>query len=238
LINRQSILSTKRSIFLCTIIFCNVYCVKAQSQLNVGILPSANVNLKLQRGWELNIKYESRHFIYQESQNPEDQFGYDYALSDFTFLAGKKVGINNKVIGGLMLRTEEGSVAYRSIQQFIFSTSGRFRIVHRISTDQTFSSEEDTEFRLRYRISSEFPLNGEKLDAHEFYFKVNNEYLNGIQGNRYDLEIRIIPLLGYMINNKHKIEIGLDNRIDSFLNQETQVTSWIALNWFLSLKND
>lgn len=83
---------------------------------------------------------------------------------------------------------EADAVSYRTIQQFIFQTKiESFRVAHRIATDQTFSSNEATEFRLRYRLSAEILLSGQKLDDKEFYFKFNTDVLNSIQDSVYDL---------------------------------------------------
>jgi hypothetical protein len=83
---------------------------------------------------------------------------------------------------------EPEAVSYRTIQQFIFQTKiESFRVAHRIATDQTFSSNEATEFRLRYRVSAEILLSGQKLDDKEFYFKFNTDVLNSIQDSVYDL---------------------------------------------------
>jgi len=57
--------------------------------------------------------------------------------------------------------------------------------------------------------------------------------LNSMQDNVYDLEFRIVPNIGYAINKQQKIELGLDNRFESFINNQTSLISWITINWFL-----
>jgi hypothetical protein len=108
-----------------------------------------------------------------------------------------------------------------------------FRLVHRFSTDQTFSKEEKPEFRLRYRIASEVALSGESVDPNEFYFKFNNEYLKSWQDADNDLEIHLVPLLGYNLVNNNKIEMGLDYRVNSFLDNNTRHSFWMNVNWFI-----
>jgi hypothetical protein len=107
---------------------------------------------------------------------------------------------------------------------------------HRVSSEQTFSSVERPEFRLRYRITSEIPLNGVSVDEGEFYVKINNEYLNSLQANKYDLEIRLVPLLGYDITDNFKLELGLDYRVDSFIYTITEHNYWICFNVFIDIK--
>lgn len=109
------------------------------------------------------------------------------------------------------------------------------RLAHRVVADQTFSESEATEYRLRYRLAAEVPLNGQSADAKEFYIKISNEYLNSVQSAEYDLEIRLVPLLGYTVTEKHKIEAGLDYRVNSFLGHNARHSFWISLNWFIEI---
>lgn len=205
----------------------------AQTQTRVGFLPVVNYNHKIDKDWDINFRFESRHFVFENTLQDSD-FEYSYSLSDVSALAGRKVGLNSKAVLGILTRIEPDAVSYRTIQQFIFQSKiDNFRIAHRIATDQTFSSNESTEFRLRYRLSAEIPLSGLKVDVKEFYFKFNTEALNSVQDNEYDLELRAVPNIGYVINERHKIELGLDNRFVSFINNQTRITSWVTINWFL-----
>ncbi len=227
-------MNTKTKLFLVFLIIINSKSICAQNQIRSGFLPSINYNHKVNKYWDVNFKFESRHFIFDNTTAQSSNFKYNYSLSDLSALAGRKVGLNSKIVLGALTRIEPNALAYRTIEQFIFQTKiGDFRVAHRIASEQTFSSNESTEFRLRYRLSAEIPLSGLKVDVQEFYFKFNTEVLNSIQENEYDLEFRIVPNLGYIINERHKIELGLDHRFDSFLNNKTRFTSWFTINWFL-----
>ena len=205
----------------------------AQTQIRAGFLPSINYNQKIDKIWEVNFKFESRHFLFDNTSDQGSDFKYTYSLSDVSALVGRKVGLNSKVVLGILIRIEPDAIIHRTIQQFIFQSKiANFRVAHRIATDQTFSSNESTEFRLRYRLSAEIPLSGLKLDVKEFYFKFNTEALNSIQ-DQYDLELRLVPNIGYAINEQHKIELGLDNRFGSLLSTQKRFTSWITINWFI-----
>jgi hypothetical protein len=208
--------------------------LRAQAQTRVGLLPSINYNHEINKVWEVNFKFESRHLVLEKSTSQSSVFKYKYLLSDVFALVGRRVGLNSKVVLGVLTRIEPDEVSYRTIQQFIFQTKiENFQVAHRIATDQTFSSTESNEFRLRYRLSVEIPLSGLKVDVKEFYFKFNTEVLNSIQDNEYDIELRAVPNIGFVINEQHKIELGLDNRFVSFTDNQTLFTSWITINWFL-----
>ena len=127
-------------------------------------------------------------------------------------------------------------VISRFIQQFtIVRKYSQFKVSYRFATDQTFASDEATEFRARYRMTLEIPLNGTSADKKEFYLKTNLENLNSWQGSTYDLEARLVPLLGYKFTDNNKTEIGLDYRINSFIRNGSNSSFWVSINWFIVL---
>ena len=157
-------------------------------------------------------------------------------LTDFALLASKKTGFNKKFAGGYQVRFYEDEIIHRSIKQYIIVRKyAGFRIAYRIGLDQTFFEELATIHRLRIRLGSEFPLNGEEADLQEFYLKVNNEYLNIFQDDDHDIEIRMVPLLGYLLGTHNKLEAGLDYRLDSFLEGPSDHKFWFRINWFYSI---
>ena len=78
-------------------------------------------------------------------------------------------------------------------------------------------------------------MNGKSIDPKEFYLKINNEYLNAFEDREYDLEIRFSPLLGLKLNERNQLELGLDYRLDSFLENKTRNHFWTSINWYLKL---
>ena len=208
----------------------------AQSTYQFCALPSLNLNKKLNNDWSLNTKLESRQLFQQGEINGTTDKEYNYVLTDLSLIAANKVGLNSRIAGGYLIRFEEGEIFHRLIQQYVIvqKLSG-WRLAHRIMSDQTFSKIEKPEIRFRYRITSEIPLNGESVDPGEFYLKLNNEYINSFQAKEYDLEIRLIPLLGYDITDNFKIESGLDYRVNSFLNNSTRHSYWMTFNLFIEI---
>lgn len=208
----------------------------AQSTFQFGGLPSLNVNSKLKNDWSLNSKIESRQLFQSGDLNGNVNKNYEYVLTDFSLIAAKKVGLSSRVAGGYLIRFKDGELFHRFIQQYIIvqKFSG-FRLAHRFASDQTFSKSEKPEIRIRYRITSEIPLNGESVDPGEFYLKVNNEYIASLQASEYNLEIRVVPLLGYDITDDLKIETGMDYRVNSFIQNNTRHSYGIALNFFIEI---
>jgi hypothetical protein len=202
----------------------------AQSTFEIGFLPTLNINKKLPQDWALNFKAESRQSLVKES------FDYQYLLTDISFAASKKVSINTSVAFGYLLSINDNGIKNRTFQHIAFvKRYANFRLSHRVLADQTFQKDVDPEFRFRYRISSEIPLQGASLDPQEFFLKLNNEYLNSLQNSSYDLEIRTSALLGYVISPNNKLEFGLDYRVDSFVNANIRNRLWIGVNFYSSI---
>lgn len=220
----------RKSIWLfCFIIFLPLIS-KTQKSFQLGALPSVNINAKLPKDWYLNFKAESRQALYNEN------FDYDYLRTDISIGGGKKIGINTTLAGAYLMRIDNNSISHRAIQQlsFVRRYTG-FRLSHRISVDQTFSKQESTEIRLRYRLSAEIPLQGQSLDPKEFFLKLSNEYLNAFERDDYDLEIRLAAFIGYALSATSKLEIGFDNRLDSFILNGTRNRLWIGINFYQAL---
>ena len=210
--------------------------VSSQGTYQLGVLPSVNLNSKFKKDWSFNTKIESRQRLQSGDINGGADKEYRYVLTDISLIAGRKVGLNSRIGGGYLIRIAEGERIHRFIQQYIIvQKKSGYRLAHRFLTDQTFSEKEAPVFRLRYRITAEIPLNGESVDPTEFYLKLNNEYVNSLQEEDYDLEIRLVPLLGYGISDDHKIELGLDYRVNSFVSSITQHSFWVSLNWFMEI---
>ena len=214
-----------------------------QSLYQLGTMPSVNINFGLKNNWALHFKTESRMLFQSGLFGHEPVGGFNYVLSDFSVIGSKKTGLNSNLAAGYLIRIRERAAIHRAIQQYsIVRQYSSFRLAHRFSSDQSFSLNPNEEFklkyveyRLRYRIAAEFPLNGQSVDAREFYFKINNEYLYGWQNSDNDIEIRIVPLLGYNFVDKSKLELGLDYRVDSFLNGTTRNSFWLSINWFFRI---
>jgi hypothetical protein len=210
--------------------------VIAQSTFQLGGLPSLNFNKKLKNDWSLNSKIESRLLFQQGKINGDVDKNFNYVLTDFSLIGAKKIGLNSRIAGGYLIRLEDGSFYHRFIQQYVIVQKlSQLRLAHRFLTDQTISAIEEPEFRLRYRITSEIPLDGESVDNGEFYLKINNEYINSLQAREYDLEIRFVPLIGFDISERFKIETGLDYRVNSFLTNNTRHSYWMTWNLFVEM---
>ena len=220
-----------------SLLFCLIStCLWAQSTYTAGLLPSLNINQKIADDWRLNYKAESRLSSAERHFSESPDLKMQCSLTDLSVLASRKVGLNNSLAGGYLLRLEGGGPSHRLIQQYtLVRRYNYFRLAHRLSSDQTFSREAATQARLRYRVSFDIPLNGQEVDDREFYLKINNEYLSALSEGKYGLEIRLVPSLGYAFNDNNKIELGLDYRIGDFVNGYPEHRFWLPLTWYIGI---
>ena len=128
----------------------------AQSSYQFGILPTLNVNKKFPNQWKVNFKLESRQIFKEGIFQEENNFNYEYALTDLALVASKKIGFNNAFAFGYQIRFRGERTIHRSIQQFtLVRKYSNFRMAHRFASDQSFEKDEDTQLRLRYRLTFE-----------------------------------------------------------------------------------
>lgn len=222
--------------FFVVILVLNSWLCRSQSSYELGGLPSVTLNKKLPKDYVLNFKVETRQVFESGVFNTDIREGYNNILSDFTIIVGKKISINTSLNMGYLFRFENNTIIHRSVQQLIWVNRYEgFKLGHRIATDQTFEPGEAPAYRLRYRTVGELPLSGLELDVKEFYIKAGTEYLNELQSGNYQGELRVLPFLGYSLNQKQKLELGLDYRLGNFINAAPEHSFWLAMNWYVSL---
>ncbi|MFD2532413.1 DUF2490 domain-containing protein [Gracilimonas halophila] len=101
---------------------------------------------------------------------------------------------------------------HRFLEQIGFvSYIGDKRIAHRLRAEQRVRSS-SYQNRIRYRLSYDFPLEGQKLDAGEKYFIIKNEMMSAFNKDEADAENRADIGLGWYFNDKQKFELGLQYR--------------------------
>ncbi|MCF0040438.1 DUF2490 domain-containing protein [Dyadobacter fanqingshengii] len=212
--------------------------VTALSQANyrAGTLSQINVNVKVAETWKLNTKLETRQIFSSKKPEALASHRFDYERTDLNFILTKKVSADNTVGGGYLIRLEDGRFTHRFIQQFNHVKNLEvLSVAHRIVADETFSADNSPEFRLRYRLGLEMPLNGQQIDPKEFYGKINNEYLGIFSNSDPDLEIRGLAAIGYNASDNNKIELGLEYRVNEFNTQTKAQQFWLTIAWFVSI---
>lgn len=199
-----------------------------------GFFPEAALTKRLQNNRQVTFKIEHQDIFYDNAEsNGGTQF--THYRTDLMAFYGAKLDHSKSIAFGVFHRIQDGANANRIIQQF--ASVGRVRntrIAHRFRTDQTFTSGEDTEFRLRYRIAAEFPLSGTTLEPKENYLIASNEPIFSLQGGEFEIENRLVFTLGRLLTAAQKFEISADYRIDGFVQEEFRTRLWLKVGYFYS----
>lgn len=212
-------------------------CTALGQNYKLGSIVGLNLNKKFKNSYQLNFKIDNRILaakgIWQELSGLDVQ----YDRTEVSLIGAKKLGLNGKLALGYLLQLKEEEQLHRSIQQYSWVRKySAFRLAHRMAADQTMSEARDIRWRWRYRIASDWALNGQSVDEKEFYLKVNNEYLYTSNKADEDLEIRLVPVLGYVLDSSKKLEAGLDYRFSDFMSSTAaQHDFWLRLQLYFSL---
>ncbi len=204
--------------------------VSAQ-QFHAGLLPGLSLGYKWTDNIQQILKIESAHEMF----HPETEgVAYAYDQTDIQLFLEGKLNPFFKFAGGYQYRIESTSEnSHRFIQQAaLLQRKTGFRMGHRMRTDQTVYVSDAVKLRLRYRLSAEFPLEGQSLDAGEIYLLTSGEPIYSLQDMEHDVEVRVSTSLGYFINNKTKLEIGLDYRFEKILSNPLRQKLWMSFGWF------
>ena len=185
-----------------------------------GFFPEFQVGYKLSEKLKIIGKIES-HF---------------HNLTDFQGFLGSKINPYIDVAAGYQYRVDSrGDNSNRTIQQIsILQVPGNYKIGHRLRADQTYSPFEKNDYRLRYRVSFEIPLEGKSLDPGEFYLLFSDELLYSYQARVSGLENRVVASLGHLSKEKQKFQAGIDYRTDRFFDPDLRHRTWFKFGWYLN----
>jgi hypothetical protein len=208
------------------------------SSMQYGFLPSATMSYKLNSDWQVVTKIETDHVV-----NPAEFRELTY-ISNFTDEINFQIYLSYKLnpfwkmAGGYQLGyVSEGGPNHQATQQLSYASGSEIgRLGHRLRSDQRFFENELTSVRVRYRISYELPLNGQSLDAREFYLIGKNEPFIQFYRNIDRFENRLNVSAGYVFSMKSKLELGAEYRFTKFYQMEqTRHVLFIKLDWVVRI---
>ncbi len=219
---------TKRfiKIFIWMLVYIgNCILIKAQTPVSTKIEPQASLNWKLNNRWAFNGKITSMQYVFsipmRESRKGHFEKYEAQIFSDYQLFRRKKISL------GYVFKQNDPfekaiEIENRVTAQFAtWSYRNKVRISHRFRAEQRFK---DTGFseRIRYRLSTDFPLKGDKMDKGEAYFVASNESLFEIARKNYDYENRLNAGIGWLLKKKQKIQFLPGYRISNISsNKET-----------------
>jgi hypothetical protein len=222
--------------FIITLIFIFMMSGNLLAQdLTSGFLPNLTLSYKISEQYKIVHKLESRFPSYNDDNQ---KFDVNFERFDFQNYVERKIGLFSKLSVGYQLRFRTNNrYSHRTIQQFSWVTgTDKFRIGHRVRSDQTFSKDRKPEVRFRYRTGFQIPLQGQQLDPEEYYLSLSDELVWSYRSPNADLENRVVAKIGFYINDKNKVESGIEWRAEEFfLNTGVDHQVWLCFSWYKSL---
>ena len=217
------------AIIVCLLL--GVLLINGQNAAAGGIMPRINLSTRLNTNNSLKGSIESRQELFD--QTSESGLQYRYVLTDYSLFFSHRLAADYSLNVGYMIRTRGGRIFHRFSQHLnIVQRLDRGRIGHRMATDQTITTDNPTVVRFRYRATLEQGLSGERIDAREFYYKLGTELLYIFSSAGNELEWRLVPLLGFELTAKSKVEAGIDYRLQGLFQEGQQSRYWLRLSWF------
>lgn len=216
--------------FLCISSFTSV---SLAQRTYYGVFGESAINYKLKNNWKLTAKIESQHRLFSNTELIENLWEHEHVRSDFQGFVGKGLTVRTKGAIGYQYRWSLGGQnSHRIIEQISWLSNVRnYRIGHRVRTDQTFLNDK-VSWRLRYRISADLPINGQQLDPGEKYLILSEELIGEYFDEELALENRIVAGLGWYFENKHKLEVGIDYRLDPIITSPQRNRIWTKVSFY------
>ena len=212
-------------------------CMSAQKGLfNSALSPQVALTIPAGEDFQITSKVESVHGYYNHNDREGSDWRYRYNRTDVQVFGGYRINPFLKAAAGYQYRFGNTRNSQRTIQQLaLVQRKPSYRLAHRLRTDQTYNDTEAPEYRFRYRLSAEIPLEGLSINPGEYYLILSDEPVFSTQGGETDLENRIGGNLGYSIRDGSKVELGIDYRTDRLLETHVRQRFWITMGWYISL---
>ena len=201
-------------------------------EYTVGILPALNLHHVFSPQWRLNTKAETRVLLVEQDPGEPWVGKQRLDLADLTgMVVWQGLGRGSVAIGGLG-RWRDDRVTLRAIQQIAWVDRWEgLRVGHRVRTDQTWR-EGPPVLRLRYRLTGERALQGQRVDLGEPYLKMGLEGLAVWREAQLDGEARIVPAFGWRLPAGQRLEVGMDLRFSEFREPSARQRHWMTISWY------
>jgi len=230
----------KKTIWLSIAIVLLPFILCAQDELALGYLPTFQFDGQLSERLEYFFQSGSE-MILQEQLDGQFQSNPNILSIDIVPGIAFDWGTNWNIAAAFLARRRNpfsGSAGseLRPWQQVThISRVGKYRLRNRFRAEQRFVQRQQgddfrLDHRLRYRLSVDFPLSGERLDDKEFYLNTSLEWLLTVTRERFFFygNKRATGNLGYQFNKKNRLETGLELR-----SQKLNEAGDVRQTWFL-----
>ncbi len=169
------------------------------------------------------VSYTTKLALFNDLNQTDNQSFLSYIEPQFIMSYGLSTRL--KIGGGYYYRWSEPlldgyNYEHRFLQQLGFvSFIGDRRVGHRVRLEQRIRSS-SYQNRLRYRLSYDFPLEGERLDPGENYIILKNEAMTAFNADEADAENRLTGGIGWYFSNQYKFELNLQYRTQDIFSDD------------------
>jgi hypothetical protein len=190
--------------------------------------------------WSWNTKFVARFGMGQLGEGNHSDAGRLLLAEAQGFINRRLVGGRRITLGflyGVEEPLDQASTEKRIIWQYSYRTpTANWSLAHRARIEQRFF-EESFQHRLRYRIVAERPLQGDKLDAGEFYFFAGSEFLFSSDERIKNLRLdnRSGLGIGMLFANEHRLQFELQHRAQRLFDERYGSRLWLLTSWVVPL---
>lgn len=205
-----------------------------QINTDAAIIPKINIGIKLPNQFSLNVQAETRNHFFES--NPQEWLLLAFDRAEFAGFLSYKFDVGAKLTLGYHLQLKDQEWAQRTIQQVsLVQRLETSRLGHRFALEENFGNNRIQSGRFRYRIVWERSLAGERIDPKEWYLKIGNEYLLAFNSSIESLEIRLLPVFGFEVSMKNKMELGPDLRYTGIFASSQKLQLFANIAWYYLL---
>lgn len=227
-----------RSITLFGLLMLGIGHSNAQTSNQMGAIPSLLFSQEINQAWGASMALSSQMLLTEDLVDGQE---FPKKVRNINFLAVVSYDRSPKLkfdFGFLFRKMDpfDGVQAYelRPWQQATIQFyMGKYRLRNRLRIEERFFTSElestELDMRLRYRLSLDFPLSGERLDKGEFYINGSLEALSKLDqedviGN---WENRCYFGIGHLFSTGNRLELGPEMRYKRSVNGlNTTITYW------------
>ncbi|HAO46310.1 MAG TPA: DUF2490 domain-containing protein [Ferruginibacter sp.] len=194
-------------LILVILLACNSVPALAQrSDVGNWFIYFGNQSINKKWNWWNEVQYRNFNFAGDLQQLLfRTGIGYNLGENNNNLLLGYGFIHSQRYLAGTENKT--GSNEHRLYQQFITRQNfGRVFLQHRYRAEERFLPG-DFQFRLRYFLSLNLPLNHKTMSKNTIYFSAYNEVFLNTRSPVFDRN-RLYGALGYVINRNFRTELG------------------------------
>ncbi|MDF9798289.1 hypothetical protein OKW21_003552 [Catalinimonas alkaloidigena] len=188
--------------------------------------------------WSFNSSLGGRNVWMDEASKELETYDWQFMegqfFANYEFFNGGELGGGYKYRMIAPFNDEFSGYEHRLMQQYAFvSFVGARRLAHRFRAEQRIR-DAGTSSRFRYRLSYDFPTNGQQLDPGETYLIFSEEVLWELNAYENELDNRLYLGIGWYFTDKRKLEAGVQYRLEAINMGSSESIFHIVTSYYLN----